>query len=238
MHKAKILMMLAALTIPLTSREAHGQQITSPYDFIDYKKSLGPLVGYIFGDAGSANLGPQGGPVAGLQFALALSGPLTLSIYGSYYDSWRAVMDPRTDEGLQKIGETNQDLLLIAGRMNLNFSGARTWNNLSPYFYLGIGIAINITGTPTCLVDVSDPTCDLFPRDRFDMGTNFMGQFGIGTIWLPTRRFGVRLTIDDSIWRLQTPPGYFDEGVDIDPVPPSKDWTNNIQINLTFAYWF
>ncbi len=63
-------------------------------------------------------------------------------------------------------------------------------------------------------------------------------QLGVGTAWLATRQLGFRLEFVNTIWRLDTPPGYYDPVVTIDPVPPSSDWTNNFQLGLTLSYWF
>ena len=107
-----------------------------------------------------------------------------------------------------------------------------------PYFYGGGGAAFDVSSPPSCFEVPTQPNCQLTPRERFDFGVSFMGQVGFGMIWLPFRVIGFRLTIDDTIWRLTTPDGYYDPTSTINPIPPKRDWTNNIQVAVGAYYWF
>jgi hypothetical protein len=217
---------------------AAAQRITSPYRFIEKKKDLGLFVGYLFTDRGPANLGPKSGPLAGAQLTLRLSNPINLGFYAAYFPSERDIMDPATEEGLKSIGTTALDLVLLVGRLQLYLTGSRSWHNLIPFVYGGLGAAFDVSDNPSCLLDLRPLPCKVGPRDRFEFGTSFMGQMGLGAIWVPRQKLGIRITIDNTIWRLSTPDGFFDAGRNIDPVPPPKDWTNNLQLAFGLYYWF
>jgi len=237
MRTSKVLL-LAMLLTAAGALQAKAQTITSAYAFVDKKKDIGPFVGYLFTDRGTVGLGPYSGPLAGVQFALRLSDPINLGAYVSYFPSERDVIDPSTERGGQVIGQTSMNMLQIAGQLRLHLTGSRTWHNLLPYFYFGLGVAFDVSSPPSCFDVPSQPNCQLLPRERFDFGTSFMGQVGLAMIWLPFERIGLRMTVDDTIWQLTTPDGYYDEGSTINPIPPKKDWTNNIQVTLGAYYWF
>lgn len=227
---------LARLSLP---PEASGQQVSSPYRFVDRKQDIGAVVAYQFTDRGSARLGPESGPLYGIQYNLRLSEPLSLGAFGAYFPSQREVIDPTAGSDPVSVGQEEQDLLLVAGRLNLNLTGARTWNDIIPHAFGGIGMAIDLTGTPTCIINVStNPDCQVSSRDRYNFGSSFMLQFGVGAAWLPSERLGLRVTLNDNIWRLETPPGFFDEEIPLDPRPPDKDWTNNLQLAVSLSFWF
>jgi hypothetical protein len=231
-------LLVAALAALAAPRGAEAQRITSPYRFIEKKKDLGVFVGYMSTDRGTANLGPKSGPLAGVQLTLRLSGPINIGFYGAYFASERDIMDPSTDEGLQAIGSTDLNLVLLAGRLQLHLTGARTWNNMVPFVYGAVGAAFDVTNDPSCLLDLRPLPCQVGPRERFDFGTSIMGQLGLGTFWLPRQKLGLRLTLDDTIWQLPTPDGFLDPGANVDPVPPPKEWTNNLQVTVGLYYWF
>jgi hypothetical protein len=175
--------------------------------------------------------------LAGVQFAIRLSDPINLGAYVSYFPSERDVIDPSTETGARVIGKTSMNMLLIAGQLRLHFTGSRTWHNLVPYFYGGAGAAFDVSSSPNCFFDPAIE-CQLFPRERYDFGVKFMGQIGFGMLWLPFRKIGFRLTVDDTIWSLTTPDGYYDDTATIFPIPRGSQWTNNIQVAVGAYYWF
>ncbi|MGD8698648.1 MAG: hypothetical protein PVJ43_05120 [Gemmatimonadales bacterium] len=240
MKNRQALFLLAILTSLPLPRPVDAQTITSPYDFVDKKKDLGLFVGYMFADGGNAGLGPKDGPLAGVAFNIRVSDPIAVSFIGAYFPAERDVVDPAAEEANQRVvGTADLNLLLLTGHLNLQLTGSRTWHNITPYVYGGLGIAIETGGAPSCLPGATlHPECLLLPRERFDFGTSFVGQIGIGAMWLPRQRLGLRFTLDDSIWKLNTPVGFYDETSTIFPVPSATDWTNNFQLTAGLFFWF
>ncbi len=240
MKNRQALLLLAILTSLALPRPGEAQSISSPYDFVDKKKDLGVFVGYLFADNGSAGLGPKAGPLAGAAFNVRVSDPIAVSFIGAYFPGERDVIDPAAEDANQRIvGTANLNLLLLTGRLNLQLTGSRTWHNITPYLYGGLGIAIETGGAPSCLPGATlHPECRLLPRERFDFGTSFIGQFGLGAIWLPGQRLGLRFSFDNSIWKLDTPAGFYDETSTVFPVPSASDWTNNLQLTAGLFFFF
>lgn len=240
MLKLKSVLLMSALLAPGLPVLASAQTISSPYRFVEKKKDLGLFAGYMFAQSGQANIGPKPGALVGAHFSIRISDPIQIGTYLAYFPTQREVMDPSTDNGLERIGAEDFNMLLLTGQLQLFLTGTRKWHNLIPYVLGGVGAAFDVTGLPSCFsTDPNRPAdCRLQSRERFEFGTSFMGQIGLGLIWLPRQRIGLRFTADDSIWRLSTPDGYYDETSTVRPIPPAKQWTNNIQLTLGVYYWF
>lgn len=224
--------------------ESQAQQVPSPYRFIEPKQDLGISISYIWADAGKAGIGPKAGPAISLRYTRRVSRPLSITPEVVVFRTERDVIDPSLEEGQEDqgngsafVGTQGLDILLVAGRINLNLTGSRTWHNLGPYLHGGIGIAIDLSGATSCPPS-TEPDCEIRARERFDFGTSFLMQLGFGTVWIPRQRFSLRVEGLDRIWRIQTPTGYYDPSITIRPIPQASDWTNNWEISLTLSYWF
>lgn len=227
------------LALLATAQTAVAQRVSSPYRFVERKQDLGPYVGWLSTDRGSADLGPKGGLVYGLQYTIRVSDPLNIGVVGAYFPTERDVVDPSTESPTPNVvGTEGTDLLMIAGRLHLNITGSRTWHDLMPYIFLGLGLVVDLTADTGCTLNSTRADCQLFPRERFDFGTSFVGQLGVGATWLPSERFGLRFTVHDNIWRLKTPEGFFDPEVQLESVPPESNWVNNFQLTTAFTLWF
>jgi hypothetical protein len=246
MHKLEYGTFLVVLAVGLTwPCGSQAQQVPSPYRFIEPKQDLGLSFSYIWADAGKAGIGPKAGPAIGIRYTRRVSRPLSVTPQVVFFRSERDVIDPSLEEGQEDqgngsafLGTEGLDILLVAGRINLNLTGSRTWHNLAPYFLGGIGMAIEVSGATSCLPESTAPDCQIRARERFDFGTRFLMQLGFGTVWIPRQRLSLRIEGLDNIWQIKTPPGYIDPGVTIFPIPQASDWTNNWEIGLTLSYWF
>ncbi len=179
MQNRQALFFLAILVFLALPRPAEAQSITSPYDFVDKKKDLGFFVGYIFADRGAAKLGPKAGPVMGAAFNVRVSDPIAVSFIGTFFPAERDVVDPAAEEASQRVvGTADLDLLLLTGRLNLQLTGSRTWHNITPFIYGGLGIAIE-TGELQLPTGATHPECLLLPRERFDLAPASLGSSGL-----------------------------------------------------------
>jgi hypothetical protein len=244
MHKREYATLLVVLALSLAwPCGLQAQRVPSPYRFIEPKQDLSLSFSYIWADAGKAGIGPQAGPAVGVRYTRRVSRPISLTPEVVFFRSEREVIDPSLEEGQEDqgngsafIGTEGLDILLVAGRINLNLTGSRTWHNLGPYLLGGLGMAMSLGGRTGC--PGSAPDCQIELRERFDFGTSFLLQLGLGTVWIPRQRFSLRIEGLNRIWRIKTPPGYIDPGVTISPIPQASDWTNNWEIALTLSYWF
>lgn len=222
----------------LTPGSATAQRIDSPYRFVDSKRDFGPYVGYVLGDGGAVDLGPNNGLAFGVRFGFRISDPIQLTANATYFPTDRDVIDPTADDAPVNLGTTPMNLLLLSGRLQFNLTGTRSWNRLMPYVIGGLGIAFDTSGEVSCGGSATDPTCDLLPTERFDFGTSLLGQIGIGTAVIVSDRIGLRLTIENNIWKLNAPTAWSNTGLDLPRVPPDSDWTNNLTFGIVSSYWF
>lgn len=236
MRRTEISTVGACLLALVSASPAAAQQISSPYRFVDATQDLGPYVAYIFTDGGTVNIGPNSGPAVGVRFAIRVSDPIQIGINSAYFFTDREVIDPTGDDAPTVVGTESLNLLLLSGRLQFNVTGARSWHGLIPYFIGGLGVAIDVTGEPDCPFEPSRPQCQVAAFERFDFGTSFMGQVGLGTAVVISERFGARITVEDAIWRLNSPGGFLTTG--LEPTPPDTEWTNNFQFSLVLSYWF
>lgn len=215
-----------------------AQTVPSPYEFIERSQDLGGYAAWLLTDRGSADLGPKSGPTYGLHYGIRLSDPLGFGAVAGFMRAERDVIDPSAEGGPATLGTSEFTLVMLAGRLQLNLTGARTWHDLQPYVLIGLGVAFDATGSPTCGLTSTELQCTLDPDERFGFNTSVMGQAGIGTAWLPSQRFGLRLTLHDNIWRIEAPPGFLDPELELETFPPEKEWLNNIQLTAALSYWF
>lgn len=244
MHKVEFGTLLVVLALGLVRPcGLQAQRVPSPYRFIEPKQDLGLSFSYIWADPGRAGIGPKAGPAIGVRYTRRVSRPLSLTPQAVLFRTERDVRDPSLEEGQEDdgngsllLGTENLDILLVTGRVNLNLTGTRTWHSLAPYLLGGIGIALELSGATGC--PSTAPDCQIKERERFDFGTAFVLQLGFGTVWIPRQRLSLRIEGLNNVWRIETPPGYYDPAITRSPIPPSSDWTNNWEIGLTLSYWF
>ncbi len=213
--------------------DAAAQRIASPYRFVERKQDIGPFTSYLSTDRGSANLGPDSGLLYGLRYVLRVSEPLRFSAFTAVFPAQRDVIDPTGDDAPNVVGTEDLDLLFLSGQLHLVLTGTRTWHNLAPYVIVGLGMIIELTGDPSCAVGSTRPDCRVGVRERFDFGTSFLGTGGLGLMWIPSGRLGLRLQVTDMIWRLRAPGEFFDQGL-----APETDWTNNLELSAGLGFWF
>ena len=231
--------MVAAVAATLMAQNpATAQRISSPYQFIEQKMDLGVFGAYIFSDPGSVNLGPQPGPMAGVQYGLTLTGPIQLNPYIAYWPTTREIIDPSTESGWQSIGSTDLPIIMLGLRMKLGLTGQRTWHRLTPQIIAGVGLAFDTSQEPNCVLDRETPQCQLTPEERYRFGNTFMIQVGFGTAWMWSERLGARFSIEDYLWRITSPSAFRDPANNLDPAPPEKQWTNNFELSVGISYWF
>ncbi len=219
-----------------THDSAHAQTVTSPYRFIERKHDITAFASHVGTDRGSADLGPESGFLYGLRYTLRISSPLRVSGLVSYFPTRREVVDPTPEEGADKLGKQDLDLLLVAGQAQLYLTGSRSWHNLVPHLFGGLGLAFDLTGTTACVPESTLPDCSLAPSERYDFGNRFMLQVGLGLAWLPSDRIGLRLSVQDNLWRIGAPVGFLAPAVE--PIAPETEWTNNLEASLGLSLWF
>ncbi len=231
-RRAALASLAAALALAVPA-DAAAQRIASPYRFVERKQDIGPFTSYLSMDRGRANLGPESGLLYGVRYVLRLTEPLRFSGFAAYFPGQRDVIDPTGDNAPSVVGKEDLNLLIFSGQLHLVLTGTRTWHNLAPYVIGGLGLIIDLSGDPACATGSTAPDCQIAVRERFEFGTSFLGTGGLGVMWIPSQRLGLRLQLTDMIWRLRAPGEFFDLGL-----APETDWTNNLELSAGLGFWF
>lgn len=226
----KVLLSWVGVSVVLAVETASGQNINSPYRFVEDAQSGGGFGGYIYPARGTVGLGPEAGPVGGVRYTIRLSGPFTVEADAGYFSSRRPVLDTIVvDSARQRVGTADLGLLLVNGSLRFNLTGARTWHRLQPFAVFGAGVAVDLSGS-------SPADEDLAADVRYDFGTSFAGQLGGGMEWFPTDRLTVRLDARNALWKITTPLP-FQRGV-LALRTPADEWVQNgyFSVGLTLHF--
>lgn len=213
---------------------AEGQQIPSPYRYIEPKQSIGVFGGYLLADPSigigeqEVELGPRSAPVAGLAYTIRFTGPLSGEVRAGFSPTERTVYRPTSQTDLTPVPVATVDVSLLMAEAGLRFqlTGPRTWRGFAPYV-VGSG------GLMTDLDRNADAEIDIPAGARFDFGPSFAVSAAIGTDWFPTRRLSLRAEARDHLWQIRAP-----EGLRATGVRDVSEWTHNIAISLGAALHF
>jgi hypothetical protein len=223
-----VLVLLACLT-----SAAAGQQIRSPFRFIDTSQFVGVWGGQVSATRGRLGTGPDDAPMAGVRWGIRVSGPFTIGAELGYMPSTRIVRDTvfvAEDSVYRALGEADINLLTALANVRFNVTGARTWHNLQPFARFGAGAAIDVAGTAVAdtLVQPADA--------RFDFGTSFAGQIGAGVEWFPSSAFSARIDVHSVLWKLKVPEafGRTERGARL----PRSEWEQNFVLSAGLSFHF
>ncbi len=220
----------ALLLAVLAATPARGQQIPSPYRFVETKQEAGLFAGWTSLGTGRFDFGPESAMVAGGRYSIQISGPLAFEAVADVLSGTRSVIDPGRAEEDRVVGEADVLLGSAEGRFVLSVTGGRTWNGLQPYLSLGGGMIFDL-GTEQPADEI------LLAEDRFDFGSSFLGSAGLGTRLFLSERFTLRGDGTFSLYQIDTPPGFSDPDRDFEAVEESE-WVRGLMLTLTLGYRF
>lgn len=216
--------LLLLLPLPAT-----GQSIPSPFEYLERRQEAGPFVGLMPVGTGRFDYGPSGGLVYGARYAIELSGPLSFEGMAAGVDATRKVVDPSRVEGDRIIGEVDSPILLLDAGLRFTFTGRRSWHGLAPFIGAGGGIALDMG-------DTAGLDKRLLPEDVFDFGTSFFGTMSGGTRWFLTDRIAARVDGIFSLWKIDTPPGWFSDPTRGFENVSDGEWVAGTSLTLTLLY--
>lgn len=223
------LALLALLAIrPGSGVEA--QDVPSPYRFLETRQEAGLFAGPFSPGTGRFEYGPSPATAFGARYAVRISGPFALEGVATYLPTTRNVIDPTLEEGSRKIGEAESDILATDVRLRFSVMGDRTWHGLSPFAFIGGGLAFDLAGE-----DATDER--LLQDDRFDFGTSFLGTLGGGVRWFATDRILFRTDASLTLWQLESPRGFRDPEREFEGVEESE-WVSGPSLTFGIAYHF
>ncbi len=207
---------------------AAAQTIPSPFEYLERGQEAGIFSGSMTVGSGRFGYAPSGGSVFGARYGVELSGPLGLEGVVSFIDSERDVVDPSQIEANRLIGQTDELLTTLEGRIRFSFAGRRMWHRLSPFLTIGGGAVFSAGGDHAL-----DQT--LLPEDVFSFGTSFYGTLGLGSRWFVTDKIALRGDGVFSLWKVDTPPGYSDPSRAFEEVEDGE-WLRGTAFSLSLLW--
>jgi hypothetical protein len=211
---------------------ATGQEIRSPYRFIDTKQFAGAYGGYVFTSPGRLETGPLDAPTVGVRWGMHVSGPFLLIADVGYMPSTRAVRDTvflSPDSVYRQVGEADIGVVTALAGLRFNVTGQRTWNRLQPYAEFAGGAAIDIAG--------DQPADSLVAATgRFDFGTSFAAHAGLGIEWYASSSISARLDARSVFWKLKAP-DLFRQSLR-GALFPASEWERNMMLSAGLSFHF
>ena len=231
MKRRPILGALAAVILAASDAAAqvgHTPE-ASPYVDLVYRHDVTTFTGYLRTQRDPAGVAPRSGPLAGLRYALHLSGPASFTARVAYAQSERRVLDPLEPAGTRVVlPSATVSLLMADAGVALSLTGFKSWNRLVPEVNGGIGFVSDFRTEG----DVGG----------FSFGTRFALSLGAGVRYVPGGRFQLRADVTDNVYRIAYPDSYYrtasDQTAIRRPNQAKALWTHNPSITLGASYLF
>lgn len=216
-----------SLTLGAASGAA-GQNVPSPYTFIEGRQEAGIFAGIMDSNTGRFGYGPKGGLMYGGRWGIELSGPVSLEGVATIVDGTRDVINPGRVEGDRVVGEADVLLSAFDARFKFTLTGDRAWHGLAPFIVAGGGIILDIGGD-------SPADEELLAPDRFDFGNSFYGTTGLGARYFLSDRLALRVDGTFSLWKIDTPPGFSDPARGFESVEEGE-WVRSLGLTLSTLF--
>lgn len=202
----------------LPGAPAAAQSIPSPIRYIETTQGVNVYAGYLFtspevgiSDSVRVPFGPQDAPVIGARYQVRLGGPFNGAIGLAYSPAKRTVFVAVPSEGETEITpddtglETTAQIVMLDAELRFGLTGPRTWNGLAPFVVLQGGFVTDLGGVRAEEEEVPE-------RERFDFGPSFAVGAHLGTDFYPSRKVSIRIELQNRLWRMQAPDGFFPQG--------------------------
>ena len=201
----------------------------SPYVDLVYRHEVTTFSGYLDTQRDPAGVAPRSVPLAGVRYALYLTGPAYFTARVAYGRSERTVLDPlEPAERRVVLPAAGVSLLVADAGIALSLTGFRSWHRLVPEVSGGLGLVSDFRTR----ADVGG----------FSFGTRFALTLGAGIRWVPGGRFQMRADLTDNLYRIAYPTSYYQPARDGTAILPARQpralWTHNPSVTLGVSYLF
>ena len=224
MNRFAIALIVGLAPTGMAAQVGHLPQ-DSPFRDVPYRHELTTYSGWYTGAEGSAGVGPQAGPIAGVSYDIRIGGPAFFSAHGAYAFSQRNVIDPLNPVATRHQGVKDVGLVMLDAGITLNLTGQKSWHGFIPFTRFGAGIVMNVGGQ-------ADPA-------NFTIGTPFALIFGGGLRWTSGGRWQLRLDATDHLFQLSYPSSYnsIPEGGGRPVlIGDTEEWTHNGVFTIGASY--
>ncbi len=226
-----------ALTILLFSAAtpsiAAGQNVPSPYRFIEHSQEWSLFAGKTDMNPGQLGLGPRDATTFGGRYSVGFAGAAAFEVHLALYQSKRTVLDVGRPVEDRLLGKSDLNAAMAHVRLRINLTGQRTWRGLQPYFAFGGGMA-----TTTSVDRLLELEADMPGDEWFSFGPAFAAVLAAGTNFHISDKLSLTLEADMNFWKLGTPLGWLT--VEANPLGehPQEEWVASKSITLGASWRF
>ena len=219
---------LALLFVASTAQAQVGHlPQNSPFRDIEGGQELTFFGGHFNAGADPVGAAPKPAAVMGLLYQIHVGGPANLFARYGRVSTNRQAIDPTQAKANRSLGAHPAIISLYDIGVSLNLTGMKSYHRLVPVVSLGGGIA-----SCTCTVD----------KDPFSFGTPFAISMGAGLRYVPGGHFQIRVDLNDYLYQLKTPTGYYINSADNTPVAAQGTarsfWKNNPTLTIGVSRLF
>lgn len=231
MRHPRLLAPSILLLLAVARSTAAGQNIPSPYTFIEHSQTWAIFGGKSGTNPGQLGLGPRDATAVGGRYGVAFGGAMNLDIDGILFMSTRDVLDVSKPVDDRSLGRTDLDIFLIDLKLRLNLTGQRAWHGLQPFVAFGGGVALP-TFTDRVLETLSEMPLDQW----YEFGTRFAASLSGGVNFHVSSKISLRVDGVMNLWKIQTPVGW--RTIDVDPLGENIDseWVSVKTIRVGAAW--
>ena len=226
MKRLLIALLLAASAAALPAQQVGYAPSRSPYQDVDMSMELALLGGHFSATPDPAGVAPQSGQMWSLLYGWHATGPLFLTSSFSRIASVRHIIDPLAP--IRDRGIEGWPLYALDGGMALALPGDRTFHGFMPIVNVGMG-----------LISVRHSNSD-GGDDQF--GTKFEFVWGASLRYIPFKRWGVRVDLNNRFYSMGYPQTYYVVGKDgttvVSPTLSKSFWRNNPALTIGISYLF
>jgi hypothetical protein len=209
--------------------EAGAQAITSPFEWVEERHSVGAFFGHLSTQRGRVGQGPHSAPIIGARYTLRFTGPLSGEASLAGIPTRRTVLSRPAGAADTippvALGEADMVLLLAEAGVRFTVTGQRTWHGLAPYATATGGIRANVSGAGELNEAIAE-------EQRVPLGPGFALGVGAGTSWFLTDRVSLQVDARDYLWRLTVPGGLTGTGT------RQTNWAHNLALTIGGAVHF
>lgn len=199
----------------------------SPFRDIEGGQELTVFAGHFNAGAHPSGVAPKPGTMMGLLYQIHVGGPANLMVRYGRVSTDRLAVNPTLGKTSRSLGSHSAVVSLYDVGVGLNLTGMKSFHHIVPVVNFGGGVA-----SCTCTVD----------KDPYTFGTPFAISLGAGLRYVPGGHFQIRVDLNDYLYQMKTPSGYFINSADNTPVAaqgtPRNFWKNNPTLTVGVSRLF
>ncbi|HET6837804.1 MAG TPA: hypothetical protein VFH24_07150 [Gemmatimonadales bacterium] len=203
------IVLLSALGTRTALAQVGHRPEASPYRDIRKGHTITAIGGYLTGNGGDLNIGPQDGTVFGGRYDIRTSRTIQFGLGLAHGSLERFIVNPFVTLANRRSGPVSQSVTFAEVDLQFNLTGGKTWRRLAPFVAGGLGLAF-ASGTPA---DTS----------RYEFGNKFYIAPSAGFRFFLGERIHLRAEARLTFWKLNYPTTFQQEPVEEPGTPPNSN---------------